>query len=117
MVVGWDLVHRRGPTLAARLADGLAAVEGVRLVTPRNHMATLVTFRVAGWSAEAVLEELARRIFVIGRTIPPLDAVRLSVGFYTTEAEIDRVVETVGLIAAHTPETMPRRPTLPIIGP
>lgn len=117
MVVGWDLVHRRGPTLAARLADGLAAVEGVRLVTPRNHMATLVTFRVAGWSAEAVLEELARRIFVIGRTIRPLDAVRLSVGFYTTEAEIDRVVETVELIAAHTPETMPRRPTLPIIGP
>lgn len=117
MVVGWEFVLRRGPALARRLADRLAAIEGVTVVTPRERMATLVTFRVAGWSAEAVLEELARRIFVIGRTIPPLDAVRLSVGFYTTEAELDRVVETVELLARHTPATLPPRPTLPIIGP
>ncbi len=117
MVVGWDFVHRRGPVLARRLAERLAAVPGVTVVTPRERMATLVTFRVAGWSAEAVLEELARRIFVIARTIPPLDAVRCSVGFYTTEAELDRVVETVELIAAHSPETIPRRPALPIVEP
>lgn len=117
MFVGWEFVHRRGPALAGSLAERLAAVAGVTVVTPRDRMATLVTFRVAGWSAEAVLDELGRRIFVIGRTIPPLDAVRLSVGFYTTEAELDRVVETVELIAAHTPETMPRRPALPIVEP
>lgn len=117
MFVGWDVVHQRGPTLARSLAERLAAIDGVELVTPREQMATLVTFRVARWPAEAVLEELSRRIFVIGRTIPPLDAVRLSVGFYTTEAELDRVIETVALIAAHTPSSIPARPRLPIIGP
>ncbi len=117
MMVGWDFVHRRGPILARGLAERLAAIEGVSIVTPRDRMATLVTFRVAGWSAEAVLEELARRIFVIGRTIPPLDAVRLSVGFYNREVELDRVAETVALIAAHTPATIPPRPVLPIVEP
>ncbi len=117
MFVGWDVVHRRGPALARSLAERLGAVDGVELVTPRERMATLVTFRVARWPAEAVLDELSRRIFVIGRTIPPLDAVRLSVGFYTTAAELDRVVETVALIAAHTPSSIPARPRLPIIGP
>lgn len=117
MFVGWEFVYRRGPALARRLAERLAAIAGVSVVTPLARMATLVTFRVAGWSAEAVLEELGRRIFVIARTIPPLDAVRLSVGFYTTEAELDRVVEAVELIAAHTPETMPRRPAFPIVEP
>lgn len=117
MIVGWDFIHRRGTALARSLADRLSAVKGVTVVTPRHRMATLVTFRVCGWSAEAVLDELGRRIFVIGRTIPHLDAVRLSVGFYTTEAELDRVAETVAFIAAHTPATLPPRPKLPIVEP
>ena len=38
-----------------------------------------------------------------------LDALRISVGFFTTEDELERFAEAVELLAAHTPETLPPR--------
>ncbi len=116
MYVGLDYVHRRGPATAARAADALAAIAGVELLTPRHRMATLVSFRIAGWTPDAALEELGARSFVIARSIPLLDALRISVGFFTTDEEIDRFVATVRLLASHTPETLPPRRTLAILG-
>jgi L-cysteine/cystine lyase len=116
MFVGLDWVYARGAAMARSAADRLAAIDGVELITPRDRMAGLVTFRIAGWPAEAALDELGARVFAIARTVPVLDAVRLSVGFFTSEAELDRVVETVGLLAAHTPETLPPRRRLTILG-
>jgi L-cysteine/cystine lyase len=116
MYVGLDFVHRRGTELAARTADRLAAIPGVEVLTPRHRMATLVTIRIAGWPAQAVLDELGGRVFAVARTIAPLDAVRFSVGFFNSEAELDRLAEAVELLAAHTPETIPARRTLTILG-
>ena len=45
------------------------AIPGVTVLTPRHAMATLVTFRIAGWPAEAALDELGSRVFAIARTI------------------------------------------------
>ena len=53
---------------------------------------------------------------MVARTIPGLDAIRLSVGFFTTEDELDRVAEAIELLARHTPETLPPRRTLAILG-
>ncbi len=116
MFVGLDFVLRRGPAQAAAAADRLAAIPGVELLTPRERMATLVTFRIAGWPAQAALDELGARVFTVARTIPALDAVRLSVGFFTTDDELERVAEIVALLAAHTPETLPPRRTLTMLG-
>jgi selenocysteine lyase/cysteine desulfurase len=116
MYVGLPWIHERGQAMAARAAARLAAIPGVELLTPRDRMATLVALRIAGWTAEAALDELASRIFAVARTIPVLDAIRLSVGFFTTEAEIERVASTVELIAAHTPASLPRRARLTILG-
>ena len=102
--------------MAAAAIDRLAAIPGVTVLTPRHAMATLVTFRIAGWTAEAALDELGSRIFLVARTIPSLDALRLSVGFFTTDDELDRVAEAVELLARHTPETLPPRRTLAILG-
>ena len=52
----------------------------------------------------------------IARTIDSLDALRISVGFFTSDEELDRFAETVELLAAHTPETIPPRRTLTILG-
>ena len=116
MYVGLDWIHRRGTTLAAAAADRLAAIAGVHLLTPRARMATLVTFTLDGWPAEAIVEELGARTFAIVRSIPDLDACRLSVGFFNTDDEIERVRRTVELLAAHTPETVPPRTTLAMLG-
>lgn len=116
MFVGLEYVHRRGPAMARRAADALAAIPGVELLTPRGHMATLVTFRIRNWAPEAALEELGARVFAIARTIPLLDALRISVGFFTSEEELDRFIGAVRLLAEHTPATLPPRRTLPILG-
>jgi L-cysteine/cystine lyase len=102
--------------MAAAAVDRLGSIPGVTVLTPRHAMGTLVTFRLAGWSAQAALDELGSRIFLIARTIPSLDALRLSVGFFTTDDELDRVAEAIELLASHTPESLPPRRTLAILG-
>ena len=116
MFVGLDWVYQRGAAMARLAADHLAAIAGVELLTPREQMATLVTFRILGWNPQAALDELGARVFAIARTIPLVDALRISVGFFTSEAELDRFIDAVALLAAHTPETLPPRRRLTILG-
>jgi L-cysteine/cystine lyase len=116
MFVGLDFVYRRGAEMAHRAADLLATIDGVTLLTPRDRMAGLVTFRIAGWEPQAAMAELATRTFAILRTVPMVDALRISVGFWTTAEEIDQLLAGVRVIAAHTPETLPPRRTLTIVG-
>ncbi len=116
MYVGLDFVYRRGLATAAATAARLAAIPGVSVLTPPDRMGTLVTFRIAGWPAESALEELGGRVFAIARTIASLDALRISVGFFSSDEELERLAETVELLATHTPETIPPRRTLTILG-
>ncbi len=115
MHVGLPWMHQRGPRLAAAVADGLASIPGVTVLTPRRSMATLVTFRVAGWTADEALDALQRRVFAVLRTVPGTDALRASVGWFNSEAELDRFLETVEEVARHTPATFPRRAELTIL--
>ena len=112
MFVGLPWAHERAARLADIAADRLAATPGVTLVTPRARMATLVSFRVAGWTADEVAEALGRRVHAIVRSIPGLDAVRLSVAFFVTDDELRRVLDAVEELAAHTPATLPARPAI-----
>ena len=112
MYVGLPWAHERAARLARAAADRLAATPGVVLLTPRARMATLVSFRVAGWPSEAVVDALVRRLHAIPRSIPGRDLVRLSIGFFNSEEELDRTLGAVEEIAAHTPATLPDRPTI-----
>ena len=112
MFVGLPWAYERAARLARVAADRLAATRGVTLVTPRGRMATLVSFRVAGWGSEEVAEVLGRRVHAIVRSIPGLDAVRLSVAFFVTDDELRRALDAVDEIAAHTPATLPARPAI-----
>jgi L-cysteine/cystine lyase len=109
MFVGLDYIHRTGTANAQAAARRLAAIEGVSVLTPIDRMATLVTFQIAGWSAQAALEELGARVFAIAGTVPDLDALRISVGFFNSGEELERLAAAVELLAAHTPETLPPR--------
>jgi L-cysteine/cystine lyase len=116
MFVGLDFVYRRGAEMAHRAADLLDAIDGVTLLTPRDRMAGLVSFRIRGWEPQAAMDELVARTFCIVRTLPPIDALRISLGFWATEDELERFLDGVRLLAAHTPETIPPRRTLTIVG-
>ncbi|MBF6605711.1 MAG: aminotransferase class V-fold PLP-dependent enzyme [Chloroflexi bacterium] len=116
MYVGLGWAHERAARLARRTADAVAAIPGVELLTPRHAMASLVTFRLPAWPGAAALDELGRRSFAIARTITGTEWLRFSVGFYNSEVELDRVVEVVELLGRHTPESLPPRPTLTMLG-
>ena len=54
-------------------------------------------------------------MFAIVGATPNGKAVRASVAWFNTEEEIDRFVSAVAEIAAHTPETLPRRKMLEVL--
>jgi L-cysteine/cystine lyase len=115
MYVGLNWIYERTARLAGEAAAMLAEVPGVEVLTPRDHMAGLVTFRIAGWTPTAALRELSQRTLAIARTIPALDAMRISVGFFLTDSELRRLRDGVALVAAHTPETIPHRPKIEVL--
>jgi L-cysteine/cystine lyase len=115
MYVGLQWIHDRIARLAGEAAAMLAEVPGVEVLTPRENMAGLVTFRIAGWTSAPALKELSQRTLCIARTIPPLEAIRISVGFFNTDAELRRFRDGVALVAAHTPETIPHRAQIEVL--
>jgi L-cysteine/cystine lyase len=83
---GWDWVHERAAGLAAWLAERLG--ERRLEVGPRGR-STLVSWKVA--DAKAEVERLAGEGFIV-RSIPAFDLVRASVGAWSSEHELERLV-------------------------
>ena len=97
--LGWDWVHRRAAEGAAAARARLEAIPGVRVVTPASRASTLVAYTVRGVAPEEADARLARA-GVVGRWIPHPRALRLSVGFFTDDADLDRMGAAVALIAS-----------------
>jgi selenocysteine lyase/cysteine desulfurase len=114
MYVGLPWIYERTASLAARLADRLEAISGLQALTPEARAAT-ICFRLPAWPTDQLLEELRRRVFAIVSATPNGNAIRASVAWFNTEEEIDRFVSAVSEIAAHTPDTLPRRKTLDVL--
>jgi selenocysteine lyase/cysteine desulfurase len=83
---GWDVVHARGTELAARLAEMLA--DRGREVAPRGR-STLVSWRSD--DPEAEVERLAASGVVV-RQLPGRGLVRASVGAWSTDDDLERLV-------------------------
>jgi cysteine desulfurase family protein (TIGR01976 family) len=117
----FDLLHAQGETLLARLWDGLSQIDGVRLYgrRPGEPRTPTVAFTVEGRDAGDVAEALAARaVFVshgdfyaataVERLAPgPGGLVRAGCACYTTDEEVDRLIEGVRALS-RTQE--PRRP-------
>ena len=125
MQVGLPSATDRAQRLASDFHAAVREVPGVQMLAPAGGHATIVSLRVAGWRPEQLVEELSRRAFAITRRVPSLPAIegrpggaaalRTSWGFWNTEAEVARIAELIALIAGHTPETLPKRPTIEIL--
>ncbi len=120
--VGWLLMYVELPwaidrtiELAEGLYEDLAAIDGVELLADLDAHGAVAAFRIAGWDAEQVVDELSRSIFAIVEADVEADVIRAGVGAWNRESELERFVKRVAEIAGHTPETLPRRPSLTII--
>ena len=115
MHVGLEWAYERTARLTAWVADALAGVAGVDVLTPRTRMAATVTFRIAGWPAEEAARVLARRHFALLRQLSPDGALQAAVGFFNSEGELARFVRGVAEVAENTPDSLPDRPELVVL--
>jgi len=100
--VGIEAAASRSVALARSAITELDQVRGVEMLTPAARHATLVTARIAGVGADRAVEALAdRRIFV--RSIRELDAIRLSLAYFTTTDERERAVFEIANLAKGAP--------------
>jgi len=97
---GWEQVLERGPDLAARLA---AALTDRGLEVADRGASTLVSW--AAGDAAAEVERLAASGFVV-RDLAGRGLVRASVGAWSSEEELDRLVELAA--GAETPQRASR---------
>lgn len=117
---GVDSIHRRTLELKERLRDGFETFPSVRVLSPPDpHGGAIVTVAVDGMDAAAVARDLAERWGVMTRAglhcAPEAHrilgtqeggAVRFSLGWASTEEDVQRALEAVDALAAQ-PRTMP----------
>jgi selenocysteine lyase/cysteine desulfurase len=115
MFVGVEWIHERTSRLASRLKTSLLTADGVEVLTPPDTLGGIVSFRIKNWSSDQAVDELSRGIHALINQKPDIDAVVASVAWFNTEDELDAFTHAVADLAAHTPETMPRRPSLIVL--
>lgn len=79
------------------------------MVTPENRQASLVNFLPVGWSAAqmaGLVAELDERGYIIRSITHEPFAIRVSCGFYNTEAEIDGLAVELAEIISAGPESV-----------
>ena len=104
-----DAIWERVSDLGARLRGRLAELDGVSVRDAGEKRCAIVTFDVAGVSADHVMDTLRRRginvsvsatssavIESLERGLP--DLVRASPHYFNTSDELDRLVEAVAAI-------------------
>jgi L-cysteine/cystine lyase len=108
--VGLDWATKRIASLGLYAYRRLSELSGVRLVTPPERMAGLITFVVEGIDAQELSNRLYQEHNVIIRFVDTYinnpRGNRLSAGFYNTEDDIDRLVEAIDAIRAGGPPTL-----------
>jgi len=95
--IGWTWIHQRIAALGHSCYEALSTLDGVTMITPRDRMAGLVHFRVAGIAPTELTARLSAAGILIRDTHAP-EANRISTGFYNTEEEIDRLRQAIAQI-------------------
>jgi selenocysteine lyase/cysteine desulfurase len=91
-------------------------VAGVEVMGPERGLATTIPFRIGGWSVDEAAAELGRRCFAVLDVDERRGLLRAGVASWLQEVELDRFLAAVSDLARHSPETLPRRPMLTLLG-
>ena len=99
--IGIGEIEARNLDLASRLKPQLAEIPGVKILSPAEPRDStgLVSFAVAGQSAESVVERLWSNDRIVVRDVHYPEAVRASLHFFNTEDEVDQLAQAVGRLA------------------
>ncbi len=98
--VGWPYIFRRCGELYDGLWDRLNDISDVTLISERGQ-SSLLTFSVQGVEPRDVVSKLRERnIFTRTISVTEPVGVRLSIGFWNRESDLDAIAEAVSALAA-----------------
>ncbi len=93
--IGTQAVEDRSAHLASYAIGRLLSVPKVRIVSPREgpSVTGLVCFQVEGVEPDAVTGTLWERHNIVARSVEGTASTRLSLAYFNTEADVDRIVD------------------------
>jgi L-cysteine/cystine lyase len=107
--VGIEWAARRTLTLAQRCRELLSALDGVTVLTPPQQQAGLLCFDLAGWSPAAqagLTVALEKRGYIVRSIAHHPCCMRVSTGFFNTEAELSGLRDALAELIAAGPDAV-----------
>jgi L-cysteine/cystine lyase len=105
--IGWEWIYNRIIYLARYAYNALSRLSGVTVITPSGPQAGLISFNLDGYDPARVMTKLMQDNIIL-RFIPHPYVLRISTGFYNTEADIDRLIAALEAILTSDPESLPK---------
>jgi len=93
--VDYEWLFERISSLNKYTYGALKRIPGLEMLTPRSGASGITTFRLDGRDVEGVVKDLHDKHNIYIRNIPSNKTLRVSGGFYTTEEEIDMLVQAL----------------------
>ncbi len=99
--VGVAEIEARNVSLARRFKAQLAEIRGVNVLSPQDDAASagLVSFAVAGQSADGVVARIWQDYRIVVREVHYPESIRASLHFFNTEEEVDALARAVAELA------------------
>ena len=97
MGIGLQAIQERICILSSRAAERLGSVPGLTITSPRHPrlVSGLLSFSLAGASPQQVVTHLWEHSKIVARWVDNPPGVRLSLDFFNTEEEIEKVVDCI----------------------
>ncbi|GCE24661.1 cysteine lyase [Dictyobacter alpinus] len=96
-IVGYDWLFQRISDLNTYAYQRLKEIPGLTILTPKAGQNGILSFTISGISETEIVNRLQEQHIAI-RSIPDNHSLRISTGFYNTEAELDLLTETLRTI-------------------
>jgi L-cysteine/cystine lyase len=97
--VGWDLVYRKSKENFNILWDAISDIKGVQLLTERDQSGIL-TFSIEGIEPINIVNQLnEKNIFTRTIIVTKPQAVRISIGVWNRESDLDTIAQSIETIA------------------
>jgi len=98
--VGLEYIYDKSEKLYKKLWVGLNEIDGVELISGENQ-SSLLSFRVK----EIVSSDVSKKLIewnIFTRTVEVIEpsSIRVSLGFWNRESDVDKILEAVGEIAS-----------------
>jgi selenocysteine lyase/cysteine desulfurase len=93
--IGWDTIVERERHLATVFRDMLRELPSTRVLSPERweHASAMVSFTIDGQDVVALAQQLWERHGIRCRTVPEMNAIRISTAYYNDERDLERFVE------------------------